>query len=338
MSTASTSDHRSTIGDGPWDTPPLPIRQIASVIAEPKTHRKRWLVDSLWGESAVGVIGGSPKNCKTWFGLDIAVSVASGTPALGRFPVERRGDVLLYLAEETLDALQDRVAGITHHRGLDLAKLPLHVITAPALRLDSETDRARLAHALEQHTPRLLLLDPLIRLHRLNENQSGDISGLLGFLREMQRQHQTAIIIVHHFAKRVGANLGQALRGSGDLHAWGDSNAYLTRSRGKIRLAVEHRAAPSIAPLDLQLRTDDGPVRLELVDADTSRIEEIPIHKRIELALANTDGPLTRQQLRKHLRIRNERLGQVIAELELQGRLRRIDGGWTLADHSTTPV
>jgi len=228
------------------------------------------------------------------------------------------------------------VAGICKHRRLDLATLPLHVITAPALRLDTETDQARLAYALERHAPRLLVLDPLIRLHRLNENQSGDIAGLLGFLREMQRQHHTAIIVVHHFAKRVGANLGQALRGSGDLHAWGDSNVYLTPSRGKIRLVAEHRAAPSTDAIALVLRTDDGPVRLELADAQGSHPGEPPIDELIETALRRADGPLTRHQLRDQLRIRNQRLGQLLADLETNRRIRRTSRGWTLATPSLT--
>ena len=29
----------------------------------------RWLVEPLWGESSVGVIGGAPKCAKTWLGL-----------------------------------------------------------------------------------------------------------------------------------------------------------------------------------------------------------------------------------------------------------------------------
>jgi hypothetical protein len=29
-------------------------------------------VRSLWSEQAVGFIGGAPKSCKTWLGLDMA--------------------------------------------------------------------------------------------------------------------------------------------------------------------------------------------------------------------------------------------------------------------------
>ena len=62
----------------------------------------RWLVEPLWGDSAVGVIGGAPKCAKTWLGLDLALSVATGTACLDRYEVPQPGPVLVYLAEDSL--------------------------------------------------------------------------------------------------------------------------------------------------------------------------------------------------------------------------------------------
>jgi hypothetical protein len=102
------------------------------------------------------------------------------------------------------------------------------VITAPSLRLDLEADRARLDETVARLKPRLLVLDPFVRLHRIDENVSGDVAPLLAFLRELQRRHAVAVILVHHARKGAGAiRAGQALRGSSEFHAWGDSNLYL---------------------------------------------------------------------------------------------------------------
>ena len=43
------------------------------------------------------------------------------------------------------------------------------------------------------------------------------------------------------------------MRGSSDLHAFGDSNAYLARKKEQIVLTIEQRSAKSADPLDLQL-------------------------------------------------------------------------------------
>ena len=64
---------------------PLPVLRVGEIRCEDKAQR--WLVEQLWGESSVGVIGGAPKCSKTWLGLDMALSVATGTPCLGKYAV-----------------------------------------------------------------------------------------------------------------------------------------------------------------------------------------------------------------------------------------------------------
>ena len=60
-----------------------------------------------------------------------------------------------------------------------------------------------------------------MRLHRIDENVSGDVAPLLAFLRELQRRHAIAVVLVHHARKGAGTiRAGQALRGSSEFHAW----------------------------------------------------------------------------------------------------------------------
>ena len=141
-------------------TPPLPVVRVGEIASQQSAPR--WLVEGLWGAQSVGVIGGAPKCAKTWLGLDLALSVATGTACLGRYPVPESGPVLVYLAEDALPVVRQRVAGMARHRGLDLAGVDVHVITAPRLRLDRDPDRTRLLEAARQLRPRLLLLDPLV--------------------------------------------------------------------------------------------------------------------------------------------------------------------------------
>ena len=122
---------------------PLETLRAAQLEHQPPEHQ--WLIRALWGRSAVGILGGPPKACKSWLGLDIATSVASATPCIDHFPVEAPGPVLVYLAEDALPMVRARIEALCAHRGVDLEPLPLHVIVAPVLRLDLERDRRRLA-------------------------------------------------------------------------------------------------------------------------------------------------------------------------------------------------
>ena len=171
----------------------------------------------------------------------------------GEFPVDATGPALVYLAEDALPRVRDRVSHLCRHRGLDLARLDLQVVTADRLRLDTERDQLALDQTVQRIRPALLLLDPLVRLHSLDENSASDISSLLGFLRAINRRHQLALVLVHHMAKRSSCNLGQSLRGSSDLHAWTDSACYLVRRPDdRLQLTVEHRSAPAPDPLLLR--------------------------------------------------------------------------------------
>ena len=216
-------------------------------------------------ERAVGLVGGEPKCCKSFLALDLAVAVASGTACLRRYAVARPGPVLLYAAEDALHIVRGRLQGICAAAVCSLPSLNLQVITAPTLRLDLPTDRDRLLRTVEHLRPRLLILDPFVRLHRIDENASGEGAPLLAFLRELQRRYALAVLVVHH-AKKGGGRIraGQALRGSSEIHAWGDSNLYLRRSKEELTLTVEHRAAPSLSPVALELAQRGEALALQL--------------------------------------------------------------------------
>jgi hypothetical protein len=294
----------------------------------------RWLVDTLWARAAVGVLGGAPKCCKSWLALDLAVSVATGTACLGAFDVDDAGPVLLYMAEDAAPVVKARLTGICRARNLDLASVPIHVITVPVLRLDRGRDQARLHDAVRRYAPRLLVLDPFVRLHRIDENDAGEVSALLGYLRTLQRQHDVAVLVVHHARKNggAGAQAGQSLRGSGDFHAWGDSNLYVRRQKDALLLTIEHRAAAAPEPLRLQLiASDDAVVHLALAPGDASSENDAPRDlDPIVLDALRRAGALSRSQLRAELRVRNERLGDALVRLVATGAVIRAGDRWAV--------
>jgi hypothetical protein len=320
---------------------PLAVVRVGEIKSE--ENPQRWLVDGLWGASSVGVIGGAPKCAKTWLGLDMALSVATGTACLGKYAVPEPGPVLIYLAEDALLVVRERVAGMARHRGLDLAGVEVHVITAPVLRLDRGPDRARLWETTKRLRPRLLVLDPLVRLHGIDENNAGEVAELLAYFRSLQRQLDLSVLLVHHTRKNAagGVAAGQGLRGSSDIHAFGDSNLYLRRTREHLVLSSEHRAAPASAPVNLELVTTNAhTTHLEVVNELEGGSTTLVVEGRQRgladrvLDLLGQGTPLTRAKLRDSLGVKNERLGEVLMSLERAGRLGRTPSGWQRLDGS----
>jgi RecA-family ATPase len=198
----------------------LPYCRACALDAVPAAQR--WLIEGLWAADAVGILGGEPKCCKSFLALDMAVSVASGAPCLRRFEPARTGPVLLVAAEDALPVVRQRLAGIAAAAGADFAALDLFVVTADSVRLDAPDDRDRLQATVATVRPALLILDPFVRLHRIDENAASEVAPLLAFLRTLQRRFATAVVLVHHARKGgAGVRAGQALRGSYELHAWG---------------------------------------------------------------------------------------------------------------------
>lgn len=309
---------------------------------EQQPQEQRWLIEGLWARSAIGLIGGAPKCCKTWFGLDMAVSVATGTHALGHFPTSGRGPALVYLAEDALPQVRCRIEAICRRRGHDIDQLDLHVITAPTLRLDQKADQDRLAETIGALGPQIVLLDPLVRLHRLDENSAGEISGLLGFFRDLQRRFDAAIVLVHHASKKQRSQPGQALRGSSDLHAIGDCNAYLARKDQRIMLTIEHRAARSPEPMLLELLSDDAGDAIALQVCGQHGLQaserEAGLEDRILDMLDQAAAPLNRNALRARLRVNNQKLGEALAKLDDHRLITRVDGGWRTPTRSTNEL
>jgi hypothetical protein len=241
--------------------------------------------------------------------------------------------VLFYGAEDPPAQLRDRIRSIATTRGQDIASLDVGLILSHTLRLDTERDRERLTVTIERHRPRLLILDPLVRLHRIDENSAGEISVLLGELRTLQRRYALAIVLVHHLRKNGGHD-GQALRGSGDLHAWGDSNLFVRRRDGRLQLTVEHRAAPAPAPTLLELATHPTPHLCVADDQGTLAEETTPhLEERVLELLREARRPMQREALRESLRARNSTLGDALAQLQKTGHIQRAHGGFELTNN-----
>ena len=308
----------------------FPTRTPAELDKVPR--EEQWLVEELWGRQSVGIIGGEPKCGKTFLALEFAVSVAAGVPCLRRFPVSQRGTVPMYIAEDGDHLVRWRLEDITTAAGVDFDTLDIALIEAPVMRLDHSEDCKRLRETVERVRPRLLVLDPMVRLHGGDENAVGVISPILGFLRELQRTFATAVVLVHHARKSGASRPGQALRGSSDFHAWGDSNLYLRRHGFKhVAVSVEHRGAASRDDLELEFADAGEGSALRLCQGsarDDSPRSGRTAEERILGLFEEATEPLTQREVRRRVNVRNETVSRVLRELVQDGRIARESSGY----------
>jgi hypothetical protein len=240
--------------------------------------------------------------------------------------------VLLLAAQDPPAVVAQRLAALAAARDQALATLPVEVIIDTGGRLPEGLDR--LAATLAAVAPRLLILDPLIRLHRADENSAAEMAGVLDGLRPLARATECAILLVHHTRKApAGGVPGHGLRGSSDLHAFGDTTLYLRRlgPDAALELRIEHRAAPGPPPLRLHLRVEDTslPPRARFLRAEAAPPD--PLRERALTLVRQAPAPVSSGTLRTALGVRKQTPLALLQRLAADGLIQRAGrDGWTL--------
>jgi replicative DNA helicase len=119
-----------------------------------------WLVSRVLVAGQPGVIGGPKKTLKTSTLVDLAVSLGSATPFLGKFAVRQRRRVVLISAESGEAVLQDAGRRVCQARDVDPSTLDVHwSFRLP--QLASASDRQELRRGLADLGAEVVMIDPL---------------------------------------------------------------------------------------------------------------------------------------------------------------------------------
>lgn len=235
--------------------------------ASPKSN---WLVEDIWSQGAHGILAGEAKSFKSLLTIDLAVSVASGTPFLGRFHVPRVGRVCIIQEENTEGDVTDRAMRISRSRnvgpntecnGSDPGRaeiffgddLPIHFLHNRGFSLLDDSDLEWLEKYAKKHHPVLIILDPLyLMTSGASEDKSNEMGPILNRLLRIKQKYDCGIMIVHHYRKQKegDSRLRRAERMSGTnvFHRWLASGVYVERlseHEPRIRLSSEHRGHAS---------------------------------------------------------------------------------------------
>lgn len=231
----------------------------------------KWLVRNIITEGACGFIGGEPKSHKSWFGLDLALSVASGSPFLGTFEVENPGPVLYIQEEDSAPMVKRRLNKVWPSKAKDVMRVdpttgsvswappdpyntqpPIDGYIGNTFIISDPGWQSWLDEQVEEKQYKLIIMDPFMMMAgEIDENRSQEMTNrIFRPLKELARKHNVAITIVHHLKKgdpRAAQRGGQRMLGSVANHAWAEDSLYLSRIRGG-DLGVEQESKSSPLP------------------------------------------------------------------------------------------
>lgn len=236
--------------------------------------KPQYLVQGVLTEGACGFIAGEPKCYKSWFGLDLALSIATGADFLGQFRVQNPGPVLYIQEEDPAPTLKNRSAKIWVNKATDKFELVHEENAAGLYWLPPEQDEAfdpdinayiqqglvisdeawqiwldeTLAAGMDGKPYRLVIIDTLMMTAGdVDENRSQEMTTkIFKPLKVLSRKHNVALLVVHHMGKSEKSRPGQRMLGAVANHAWAEDSIYLSRSGlDDIRMDLESKTVPA---------------------------------------------------------------------------------------------
>jgi hypothetical protein len=199
----------------------------------------RWAVKDLIGEG-VTLLAAKPKKGKTVLMLNIAWSVAGGTPALGHLDTEQ-GEVLYIALEDNERRMRRRLDQM----------LPAGESPPDGFTLDYEwspLDKGgvgELEEWLDEHpTTRLVVIDTLEHIRPARNRSNGvyadDYASVKG-LQRLASERQVAVVVIHHLRKAPAEDPFDEINASNGLLASVDNALVLRSVSGITELARRGR-------------------------------------------------------------------------------------------------
>lgn len=261
---ARTPEAKAKLEEEIRDRPqPTNLFELVRDIKPPK-----WLVRDVLTEGAVGFIAGQPKSFKSWTALDLALSVASGQPFLGHFPIEQPGAALYIQEEDSPSLVKSRLGKVWPGKLGDKVTVDEegHIVWVPGpevqgfpdidayigqgFSISDNTWQAWLDDVLSKKEYRLMVMDPLMMMAGdVEENKAQAMTDkVFRPLKLLARKYNVAIQVVHHMKKgdpRTPQRGGQLLLGSVANHAWSEDSMYFRLGRGgNVICEQESKSAP----------------------------------------------------------------------------------------------
>lgn len=175
-----------------------------------------WLISDWLPNQSITFMVSPPESYKTWLLLDLAVSISSGQPFLGKYEVASKGPVIIIQQEDSHSGLTDRLALIAEQRlGLDiklndeeweiptLPDLPIYIHPSRMLKFDDKKVLEELEKQIEIIRPKVVLIDPLYSTTSGADNYMADLAGKMMILKEWRDKYGCSFVIAHHSKKNL---------------------------------------------------------------------------------------------------------------------------------------
>ena len=272
-----------------------------------------WVVEARYAEGTFNIVVAKPKVGKSTYGRNVTFAVSRGEPFLG-LRTKQGLCVYLGLEERAADLVRDfRAMGA---RGDE--EILIHSTAPPAHAVEEAID------LLQERRPRLLVIDPLFRLIKVDERAYGEMYQALGPLIDVARSTGTVILALHHSPKVPRLEAVDSPLGTTALAGAVASVTTLKRTQN-------YRTVESVQRLGLDLPETvlayDPETRKLSLAGTRAEAERLECEKAIVRFLRTTGEPLTQKEIRQGVEGTTAIIRAALTSLVAAGRLARTGDG-----------
>jgi hypothetical protein len=262
---------------------PAEVAEVAEVAAQPdpeaawptplsefdssKLPVRQWVYGFDYIRGYVSVLASAGGIGKTSMVIVEALAIATGRPLLGTEVKEQTNVWLVNLEDprveiemRVLAAMQeygvtpDEVRGKLFIDGEDTFNVLLAAETRDGIQTNDDMLSA-MTRKIEENSIGVVVFDPFVSLHQVNENSNSGIQTVVALLRKLARDANVSVLLVHHIRKGNGEDATiDSVRGAGALIGAARAARVINRitEDDAVRMGVDPGSAKGI------FRVDDG--------------------------------------------------------------------------------
>ncbi len=176
-------------------------------LAKPK-YKPKYIIDGVLAERRSFILGGKKKTLKSSIAVDLALSLASGKPFLGRFPVDRPRRVLLLAGESKGGLLEESVFRILKGKELTRDDVRAHFHWDDCVpRIENMEDMMACERIILSGKPEVVIFDNLLKMISGDEFANAPkMVEIYSRLTDMVEKHDATPICCHHIKKTWDGN------------------------------------------------------------------------------------------------------------------------------------
>lgn len=280
-----------------------------------------WDVEGIFESGTINMISAPPNQYKSWIVQHIALCLAQSKEVFGHFKTKNQ-NVLIVNEEDNLRMIKDRSLKMID----EVTELGIHFMVGSGFKIDNETIQDVLFEARKRNVT-FVVFDSLRSIHSSNENDSGEMQGILDCFKDLTREGITVLFTHHNRKKPFGKHkddFGEESRGSTAINAgvhghisceeiFKDDGKYLLISQRKLKCDKK------MDPFSVKINIDKETNKMNFDYSGTYDAKEETFRKNKELTLSiigSNDEWLCKKDIAISIGIKESTLSKVLQELE----------------------